>query len=286
MTISFCLQNIRFSRTFCEQKPMKQYLDSYIEFLLASGRFHFTREDLHSRFGKNDVAIRHGLRRLTQNKQIHLVRNGFYIIIPPEYRNTGILPPQMFIGQFMHHQERPYYVGLLSAAALHGAGHQQPQLFSVITEKPPIRPIELKQLKIRFTVRSHMPQTGVEEKKTPAGYINISSPELTALDLITYLKQSGGIAAVTSVIEELAESMAPEKLKEAVQQAVPAATLQRLGYLLENVLDEKDLAEALVPRLQSGNVFHIPLSPAESKSGCSINKKWKIYINIDLEAEL
>jgi len=265
---------------------MKQYLDNYIESLLASGRYHFTRADLHSRFGRNVIAIRHGLRRLTQNKQIHLIRNGFYIIIPPEYRNAGILPPQMFIGEFMRHLDRPYYVGLLSAATFHGAGHQQPQSFSIITSKPPIRPIELPHLKIRFTVRSHMPQTGIEEKKTPAGYINISSPELTALDLITHLKQSGGISTVTSVIEELAESMTPEKLNEAAQQIVPVTALQRLGYLLENILDEKDLSDALYPLLQSGSFFHIPLSPAESKSNCPINKKWKIYINANPEPEL
>lgn len=265
---------------------MKPYLDSHIESLLASGCYTFTRSELREQFNSGEDAIRQCLQRLTKNKVVRQIRNGFYVIIPPEYRNAGLLPAEMFIGQFMHHLERPYYVGLLSAAALHGAGHQQPQLFSVITEKPPIRPIELKQIKIRFTVRSHMPRTGIEEKKTPAGYINISSPELTALDLMTYLKQSGGISAVTSVIEELAESMSPEKLEEAAQQAVPTASLQRLGYLLENVLNEKDLADALVSRLQSGNYFHIPLSPSESKSSVPINKKWKIYINTNPEPEL
>lgn len=33
-----------------------------------------------------------------------------------------------FLGQ-------PYYVGLLSAAALHGAAHHQPQEFQVVTNK-------------------------------------------------------------------------------------------------------------------------------------------------------
>jgi len=64
---------------------MKHYLDNYIETLPANGRYHFTREDLHTRFGYNDIAIRHGLRRLTHHKQIQLIRNGFYIIIPPDF---------------------------------------------------------------------------------------------------------------------------------------------------------------------------------------------------------
>jgi predicted transcriptional regulator of viral defense system len=262
---------------------MKQYLDNYIEFLLASGRYTFTWKDLHARFGQNDIAIRHGLRRLTKNRQILPVRNGFYAIIPPEYRNAGILPPEMFIGEFMHHMQRPYYVGLYSAAALHGAGHQQPQTFSVITARPPIRPIELSNLKICFPVKSVMPEAGIEQKKTPAGYINVSSPELTALDLMTYFKQSGGIASVTAVLEELAESMVPEKIKNT--QATPSTALQRLGYVLEEVLDEKRLADAVWEVLKSRSFFHLPLNPSGDKSNCPISKRWKVAINIDLEGE-
>ena len=263
---------------------MKPYLDSYIESLLANGRYTFTREELLEQFEAGDVAIRQCLQRLNRNKTIQQIRNGFYIIIPPEHRHAGMLPPEMFVGEFMRHLDRSYYVGLLSAAALHGAGHQQPQSFSVITEKPSIRPIELNNLKIRFPVKSAMPEGGVEQKKTPAGYINVSSPELTAIDLMTYLKQSGGIGPVTAVLEELVECMAPEKLR--VSPATPATALQRLGYVLEEVLDEKSLADAVWEALQPRSFFHIPLNPSDAKSNCPISKRWKVAININLENEL
>lgn len=263
---------------------MKPYLDSYIESLLANGRYTFTRKELLEQFDAGEVAIRQCLQRLNRNKTVQQIRNGFYIIIPPEHRNAGILPPEMFIGEFMRHLNRSYYVGLLSAAALHGAGHQQPQSFSVITEKPPIRPIELNNLKLRFPIKSEMPQTGIEQKKTPAGYINVSSPELTAFDLMTYLKQSGGIAPVTAVLEELAECMAPEKITDT--GAVPATALQRLGYVLDEVLDEKPLADAVGAALQSRSFFHIPLNSSDDKSNCPISKRWKIIINTNLESEL
>lgn len=269
---------------FCKQKPMKSYLDNYIESLLSSGRYTFTRKELLTQFDAGETAIRQCLQRLNRKKIIRPIRNGFYIIIPPEHRNVGILPPEMFIGEFMRYLNRPYYVGLLSAAALHGAGHQQPQTFSVITTKPPIRSIKLPNLKLCFSVRSHMPQNGIGQKKTPAGYINLSSPELTALDLVTYLKQSGGIAAVVSVLEELAENMAPEKLK--IPESVPSTALQRLGYILDDVLDEKPLADAIWKVLQSRSFFHSPLNPAVGESNGPISKKWKIYINIDLEETL
>lgn len=265
---------------------MKLYLDNYIESLLANGRYYVTREELNSKFGVNEVAMRHGLRRLTRKKLILQVRNGFFVIIPPEYRNRGILPPEMFIGDFMNHLDRPYYAGLLSAAALHGAGHQQPQTFSVMTTRPPIRPIQYKNLKICFPVKSKMPKEGIGQKKTPAGYIAVSSPELTALDLMTYLKQSGGLPAVTAVLEELSELMTPEKLKQTVSSAVPSAALQRLGFVLDEVLHRDELSGVLYTKLLTRNFFHIPLNPAEAKGNSPVNKKWKISINADLEAEL
>lgn len=265
---------------------MKSYLDSYIESILASGRFFFTRDELRQKVDASDPAIQQCLTRFSRKKLIHSVRNGFYIIIPPEYRTKGLLPPEMFIDDFMRHLNRPYYVGLLSAAALHGAGHQQPQTFSVITARPPIRPILYRNLKIFFPVKSEMPRGGIDQKKTPSGYINVSSAELTALDLMTYLKQSGGLPAATSVLEELIELMTSEKLKQTVSGSVPSTALQRLGFVLDEVFTQSELADSLYDELQTRKFFHTLLNPAEAKGSNPINKKWKISINTDLEAEL
>ncbi|NOU36464.1 MAG: hypothetical protein HOO88_06810 [Kiritimatiellaceae bacterium] len=265
---------------------MKPYLDSYIESLLSSGRYFFTRNELHEKFNANEAAIRQCLQRLTRNKLILQIRNGFYVIIPPEHRNAGILPPEMFMEDFMRYLNRPYYAGLLSAAALHGAGHQQPQTFSVITIRPPIRPIQYNNLKICFPVKSEMPQTGIEQKKTPAGYVAVSSPELTALDLMIYLKQSGGLPAVTAVLEELSELLTPAKLKQVVGDSVPSTALQRLGFVLDEILNKKELADILYTELLARNFFHIPLNPSADKANSPVSKKWKVSINVDLEAEL
>ena len=39
----------------------------------------------------------------------------------------------LWIDDLMRFHHVPYYVGLLSAAALHGAAHQQPQEFQVVS---------------------------------------------------------------------------------------------------------------------------------------------------------
>lgn len=62
-------------------------------------------------------------------------RREFYVVVPPEYRATGSPPASWFIDELMRHLEQPYYVGLLSAAAIHGASHQQPMTFQVVTSR-------------------------------------------------------------------------------------------------------------------------------------------------------
>src|SRR3546814_1865195 len=72
-----------------------------------------------------------------------------------------------------------YYIGLFSAAALHGAAHQQPMEYYVLTEKPALRDIKNEKLSINFYVKKDWSEDDIVQKKTDAGYINVSSPELT-----------------------------------------------------------------------------------------------------------
>ena len=55
--------------------------------------------------------------------------------VPPQYLSWGAPPPSWYIDDLMHHEARPYYVGLLKAAELHGATHQAVMAFQVITDK-------------------------------------------------------------------------------------------------------------------------------------------------------
>ena len=54
--------------------------------------------------------------------------------IPAEYRSWRAVPASHFIDPMMRHLDHGYYVGYLSAAEVHGAAHQRPQVFQVITD--------------------------------------------------------------------------------------------------------------------------------------------------------
>jgi predicted transcriptional regulator of viral defense system len=178
--------------------------------------------------------------------------------------------------------DKPYYVGLLSAAALHGAAHQQPMGYTVITQSPAPRSID--RLKIVFFSRQDFLQDGIIQKKTPAGYINVSSPELTALDFFDYIHKFG-INRITTVLQELAEAMKPAPLLKIARKYPNTAAIQRLGYILEQEASAEKLSDSLWKALNERTCFPVPLSPQKEKRG-EIDGKWKIIKNMKIESDL
>ncbi len=128
-------------------------MDQFINELRSEGKYSFTLAEVRNQFEQSDEAIKKALQRLKKKKAIALVRNEFYVIVTPEYRSKGILPPSLFISELMKFLEKDYYVGLLNAASYYGAAHQQPQSFCVITMKPSLRNISSDNLKINFYIK-------------------------------------------------------------------------------------------------------------------------------------
>jgi predicted transcriptional regulator of viral defense system len=116
--------------------------EDWVNHLLAKGKYAFALHQFRADFpGQSDTANKFALKRLVDKEQIISIHKGYYLIIPPQYRSKGILPPTLFLDAFMKELDRPYYLALLNAAAYHGASHQQPQEFFVVTGFPVMRPI-------------------------------------------------------------------------------------------------------------------------------------------------
>jgi predicted transcriptional regulator of viral defense system len=263
----------------------RTHLENYLRTLQAKGSYSFTLKQVSENYPVSAKALRQALFRLQKQSKIASVRRGFYVIVPPEYSAWKILPPLRFIDDLMKFLNKPYYVGLLSSASLHGVSHQQPQVFQVITVKPPLRAIVKKGLKVEFVVKSEIQKIGIELKKTDSGYVKVASPELTALDIILYNKQIGGLSRALTLLTELAEVMNPEKLLALAKEVGNMAVLQRLGYLLAVRLGEEKLAAALFEELKDIDLKAIPLLAGAATKGFSVNKKWKVIENISLQSD-
>jgi len=125
------------------------------------------------------------------------------------------------------------------------------------------------------------------KRKVETGYMNISSPELTALDLVNYYNEVGGFSRVTTVLDELREEMEGEKLAEAARQYDQVVVAQRLGYLLDYHLNEIELSDALYQYLEPMEYYPALLRPQKEKSDhMKTGNKWKIVPNIEIESDL
>jgi predicted transcriptional regulator of viral defense system len=202
---------------------------TYVDDLAADGRHTFTTKEAVAALGGSLPAVRAALRRLKAKGEIADPHRGFHVIVPPEYRRLRCLPAEQFVPQLMRHLGEVYYVALLSAAELHGAAHQRPQAFQVMV-KANRRAIACGEVRVQFVARKDLERTPVLEKNTPRGPIRVASPEATALELVGYADQSGGLDNVASVLAELAEMLDAKRLVAAASHC-PIAWVQRLGYL-------------------------------------------------------
>jgi predicted transcriptional regulator of viral defense system len=267
-------------------KSASIHLEDFLNELQSKGRYSFTLPQVAEHYQRSKKALHQALFRLQRQNKITSVRRGFYVIIPPEYSSWKILPPLRFIDDLMKFLDKPYYVGLLSSASMQGVSHQQPQVFQVIIGKPALRTILKNGLKIEFFVKSVIPKTGIEKKKTEVGYVNAASAELTALDIILYYKQVGGFSRVLTLLDELAEVMTPEKLLAQAKEVNNLAVIQRLGYLLDIKLGQDKLAAPLFGLAKEKNYKPVPLKPEVSTKRFPLNKKWRVIENSSVHSDL
>jgi predicted transcriptional regulator of viral defense system len=229
-------------------RTLSDLLDSY----QATGRYIVTRQQALGTLGVSDEALKKAVQRLTAKRRLAVPRRGFLVIVPVEYRDAGAPPPSWFIDEFMKFCGQPYYVGLLTAAALHGAGHQQPQEFQVVTNAQ-FRPAVAGRARIRFFQKLHTERTPTVVMKTETGAMHVSTPEATALDLLRYLEAAGHFGNVTTVLAELAEKIDAHRVAEVAKLEGELSNAQRLGHLLDQV-GAGEIAEELAESVSKNRV--------------------------------
>lgn len=259
------------------------YLEIIDEFA-AMGHYCFSFAEIAAKLNKaSPAAIKSALNRLKKKGELALPYQEFYVILSPENRSRGCLPPQQFIPHLMEYLGEVYYAGLLSAAEFHGAAHHRPQVFQVVVEKAR-RPIDCGQVRVEFISRKNAASIPTELRNTSAGIVKISTPEATAFDLIGYVRHCAGLDNVATVLSELSEKIDVKRLVE-VAALSPVAWVQRLGYLFE-LLEEHEKAAALADYLLAAHPLPIPLMPGGSIKGAKKNNRWQILVNTEVEPDL
>jgi predicted transcriptional regulator of viral defense system len=263
-------------------QPTNIGIPAWVDSLQANGRYTFTRHEAETATEASHRAVQSSLRRLGAAGRVVAPRRGFYVIVPLEYRATGAPPASWFVDEFMGHLDRSYHVGLLTAASLHGAAHQAPQLFQVVVDLP-TRPVEVGRVRMSF-VQGRAGMTPVTRMNTATGTMVVATPEGTALELVRHAESCGGLNNVATVLTELVESMDSALLVAAAARGMEKTVLQRAGYLLE-LIGAHALAEPLSTWLAQQRTFPTALRPDLPTEGADRNRRWMLIINDRVEPD-
>ncbi len=261
----------------------RSHILNWVNSLPAEGRYTFTRKETEQVSGTSFVAVQSALRRLKKKNLIVSPRRGFYVFVPPEYREAGSPPASWFIDDLMRFCQCKYYVGLLTAAALHGASHQKPMIFQVLTNRVSAT-MKAGRTVIQIRRSRAVGRSPTQRIQTETGTMTISTPEATALDLIRFPKASGGWNNVVTVLLELSEQIDPIKLVDAAELG-RLSDAQRLGYLMELFL-QRNLTSPLANWLSGQRTSVVRLSTDKPADGREVDPRWRVILNESLEPDL
>lgn len=244
----------------------------FVERQLEDGHCGFSLDALVQATGLDPIAAQMQLRRISHVIPLYR-RAGFYLAISPEHRRIGAPPVEWWIDDFFAALWRPYYIGLLSAAAIHGSAPQALQVTQIVIDHR--RPtIQIGRLRIQFTEKRGVEKTPV---MTPPGArvpVKVATPEATFFDLIRYEHKLGGMPRILDVIDGL--DLSSDGIEEALRQDLEAKLLQRAGFLLEHT-GKAALARLVARHLQGIRLYPAPIIMTSDRNAPRIEtNSWNV----------
>jgi predicted transcriptional regulator of viral defense system len=255
----------------------------YLVQLLKEGRHTFTRPDAENALAKKGMNLYMSLRRLQKSHWLASPVDGFYVIVGPEYQGYGIIPPEWIIEDLANYLSVDYYVSTLSAAMFHSASHQKPQRFQTVVSRQ-IRRTDRGGYHMDFFRKKTISNFAYEKMKCPAGYFRVSTPEVTAYDLLFYRSACPSLDLAATVFVELGAKVRPDRLKALVDQGCETATLQRVGWLLD-ATGWQTKTDLLAKRLVSDGCSWRNLRPTIDSQG-KRNGRWRVVENAKIEPDI
>lgn len=253
-----------------------------------SGYPTFSKDDVRQTFPNySEQVVRNELFRLSSQGIVYSAYRGFYVIVPPQYVAKKVIPPAYYIDQLMSYLNKPYYISLLNAAEILGAAHQRPQKFSVMTVLPKSSVSLSKNNLLVWGYRKEIPTDFLLSKNSETGVIYYSNSALTAIDIVQYEQHVGGLSRAATILEELTEELDFHGASKSLFKYTSIATIQRLGYILEEIIEQREVANVLHAELlkYTRRFRYVALSTEKSDKSAKKNTRWKVYINLIIDID-
>lgn len=266
------------------KQKKKNYLLDYIESRQKKRIYYITKKETLEDVNVNQINFNAASRLLGKKNKLYKIHPNFYIIVPLEYQDEKCPPPSLFFDSFMAFLGQDYYVSLLSAVAFYEENLMTEPDFQIMITKLR-RPIHTPSYTIQYFTKKHWPSVGIVRVNTSYGFLNISSPELTAFDLVKYIYATGGDKNLKKALKSFAKKIRSDQLAELAEKMKSARAeiihWQRLGYLLDE-MGEIDLTAPLAQWIKATNPKSGYLNPPKADKPIineEKNIKWKLLIN-------
>ena len=249
----------------------------------SKGRSLFSLEEAAEAAGGKVEAARAAMHRAVRDHKVARVGDGFYVVVPSEFRDQGAPPYEWVVDARFARLGRPYYLGLLTAALYHGASHQKPMETQVVTDRQ-MRPFRFGDRRVIPIYRKTWPTLDLlQERTSRTGPFRISGPELTLVDAVRYPRHAAGLDNIATLIREMDKGVKARLLARVCGQTGETPMLQRLGWMLRRFGRPK-LAEVVLDRLKARRMDTVPLETGNDALG-PIDPEFHVRVNYMPEPE-
>ena len=249
--------------------------------LLSEGTNTVTIDEVALRTGVTRNAVYLGIKYAIDRKRLFSPARGLYVVVPPEYRSMGVVPATHFIDPMMNHLGIEYYIGLATAAGWWGSSHHASQEFQVIANGRLLDRTNGK-VRLRFISRARLDDKAIRRVAGPRTMVNVSTPDLTAVDLAANPAHVGGLSNVATILAELPDLDGPRIAALAKHRT--RADARRLGWLLSFVRHDVNL-RALMKVADPHHGQPTLLASNKPRTG-QVDNDWNVLVNTSVEPDL
>lgn len=260
---------------------MRSHLTDLLDACERRGRLNLRTADIADHLPNVGAeALRQALQR--QQKKGRIVRTSrgseHWIIVPHQDAAIGAPPLEVWLDTYLSRALGiPYYVGLLSAAEAYGVSPQAVMVTQVMASGAR-RPVQVGRNLLVFHKRVRVAEMPTQWYETPVGRFRISTPALTAIELVSRQDLAGGISRVAEVVQGLAPSIRTKGLAEALNAVGEVPAAQRLGALLARA-GQSALAGRVRNWLNDKRTRNIALTPGDSaETPVTLDAQFNVFV--------
>ena len=252
--------------------------EAFVDKCVAYGRHGLSLAEVVRETGLSERSAKDQMRRLGR-KTMRVARWQPFFLIKASAGDAaaGGPPYDRWLDDYFAWLGHPYYVGLQSAAAIHGSQPQALQTTQILTDAPR-REARVGRQRLRFFVKSSCAASLMQEAPRAFAPMKVSTPETTVFDLVRYAPRIGGIARVAETISPMLHLLQPPRIKSVLKMEDEVSTTQRLGFIFDKIGSRKlaSAAEECLPL----RCAWIPLAVgATDEADAARNRRWHIVEN-------